>query len=67
MSESDDSWPNYSTAGKEYLHALGIITLNFNKFESAIFRLFSHHLERMNVASGSAGVFIACSKTPKGL
>ncbi len=41
--------PKYSTGGDKHLHALGVITLNFNNFEFLLFRLFSHHLERMKV------------------
>jgi hypothetical protein len=50
-SDSADIWPmpKYSTAGDKHLHALGVITLNFNNFEFLLFRLFSHHLERMKV------------------
>jgi hypothetical protein len=49
--ESADIWPlpKYSTGGEKHLHALGVITLNFNNFEFGLFRLFSHHLERMKV------------------
>jgi hypothetical protein len=40
-------WPEpaYPTAQKDHLHALGVITLNFNNLESVLFRIFSHHME----------------------
>ena len=51
MSEADDSWPmpKYSSASSAHLHALGVVTLNFNNFEFSLFRLYAHHLERMKI------------------
>jgi hypothetical protein len=51
MPETNDQWPlpKYSTAPADHLHALGVVTLNFNTFEFALFRLFSHHLERLAI------------------
>jgi hypothetical protein len=37
-------WPQYSRGPKESLHAIAVLILNFNAFETALFRLFAHHL-----------------------
>lgn len=37
-------WPQYSRGPKESLHAIAVLILNFNGFETALFRLFTHHL-----------------------
>jgi hypothetical protein len=37
-------WPQYSRGPKESLHAMAVLILNFNAFETALFRLFAHHL-----------------------
>jgi hypothetical protein len=49
---TEDSWPlpRYATAGKQHLHAIGVIVQNFNQFEYAFFRLFAHHLERQKIS-----------------
>jgi hypothetical protein len=47
IDSGEDRWPlpKYPAVAKEFLHALGVISLNFNNFEFGLFRLFSHHFE----------------------
>lgn len=51
-----DNWPlpDYPTAGAKHVHAMGVISLNYNNLEFALFRLFGHHLERNDVPIATA-------------
>jgi hypothetical protein len=40
----EKEWPQYSRGPKESLHAIAVLILNFNAFETALFKLFAHHL-----------------------
>ncbi|MBX9711421.1 MAG: hypothetical protein K2X60_10340 [Xanthobacteraceae bacterium] len=50
MSESD-SWPRptYNVPPKDHLHAMSVVSINFNQFEAGLFSLFRHHLERREI------------------
>jgi hypothetical protein len=39
-------WPSYATLPPDYVHAIGIISLNYNAYEESLFGLFRIHLER---------------------
>jgi hypothetical protein len=41
-------WPPYNRGSPESLHAIAVLILNYNAFETALFRLFSHHLVNDN-------------------
>lgn len=65
----NNQWPlpKYSSAPADHLHALGVVTLNFNTFEFALFRLFSHHLETLKVdISVSWNLYSALQDNKKG-
>jgi hypothetical protein len=51
MSESEDTWPKpqYNAGGAKHLHAIGVISMNYNAFERSLHRLFLFHLERKKV------------------
>jgi hypothetical protein len=51
MTKSNKQWPEpkYRIAQKEHLHAIGVLVLNYNAFESALFDIFVHHLDRHDV------------------
>jgi len=51
MTDSNDSWPmpNYDAGPRDMIHALGVIAIEYNKFEAAMFGLFRHHLAVLNV------------------
>ena len=43
-------WPiAYTTGPRDHMHALGVVSVNFNTFENALFALFRHHLTRLGV------------------
>jgi hypothetical protein len=37
-------WPSYNRGSPESLHAIAVLILNFNAMETALFRIFAHHL-----------------------
>ena len=41
-----ENWPlpRYAAASKAQMHALGVVMMNFNTFEYALFSLFAHPL-----------------------
>jgi hypothetical protein len=47
MCDPNDLWPepNYDPGPHKHLHALGVISNNYNAFESDIFGFFRHYLE----------------------
>jgi hypothetical protein len=46
MTDSNIPWPSaYNVGPRDHLHALGVISNNYNEFESELFMLFSHHLQ----------------------
>jgi hypothetical protein len=59
MPETSDNWPApaYRVPSAKYLHALGVISLNYNTFEHYLLAIFAHHLQRMGV-SGAFGEFV---------
>lgn len=46
---TDFGWPTYPLAPPEYLHALGAVSANFNKFEGALYGFFQYYLQRANL------------------
>ncbi len=52
----DEEWPRekYHLPPRDYVHALGAISLNFNIFESALFALFRHHLVSRGLSKDQA-------------
>ncbi|HZL32271.1 MAG TPA: hypothetical protein VFC54_14595 [Pseudolabrys sp.] len=53
MADSEDNWPkwHHRKGPAKSLHALGVISSNYNIFESALFGLFEHHLEIRGVSA----------------
>jgi hypothetical protein len=47
MSDSKDVWPmpHYNPGPVKHMHALGVISVQYNKLEELLFGLFRHHLE----------------------
>jgi len=47
MSDMKDIWPrpHYNVPPKDHLHAVAVISLNYNIFKGGLFGLFRHHLE----------------------
>ena len=54
MTDPNDTWPlpQYDPGPKDLVHALGVITIEYNKFETALFGLFRHHLEAHGLPTG---------------
>jgi hypothetical protein len=52
MPESEDIWPKpaYETAPPKHLHALGVISLNFNLFETSMYVLLEQFMPESAVA-----------------
>lgn len=46
MSEPDYPWPQYSVGPKEHLHALGVISLNFNLYEYSLIVFLEQHFSK---------------------
>lgn len=46
MSEPDYPWPRYDTGPKEHLHALGVISLNFNLYEYSLIVFLEQHFSK---------------------
>ena len=42
-------WPSYETGPPDHMHALGVISVNYNAFEGAFFALFRHHIVRVGL------------------
>jgi hypothetical protein len=51
MVDAEDSWPlpEYDPGPQKHLHALGVISTNYNAFETQLFELFAHHLDARKV------------------
>jgi hypothetical protein len=41
---ADPEWPAYDTGPHDHMHALGVISVNYNLFERSLFRLFDHYV-----------------------
>src|SRR5690242_11568519 len=54
---SETEWPRYLVPEPHYLHALGVISLNYNTYEHQLFAIFLHHLREAGVP-GSFSEFI---------
>ncbi len=48
MFDSDDIWPlpNYSTGPTKHLHALGVVSLNFNMYERGLMAFLEFYLDK---------------------
>lgn len=46
MSEPDYPWPHYRTGPNDHLHALGVISLNFNLYELALIIYAEEHFDK---------------------
>ena len=51
MSDSEDSWPlpNYDPGKPKHLHAVGVISMNYNAFERTLYSLYRLHLDRKKI------------------
>jgi len=51
MSDTDDKWPlpDYNPGPPKHLHAIGVISMNYNAYERAIYSLYTFHLYRKDV------------------
>jgi hypothetical protein len=41
---ADDQWPRYDIGPQKHIHALGVISLNYNLFEGALWLIFERYL-----------------------
>jgi hypothetical protein len=44
-----DLWPHYATGPKDHMHALGVISVNFNLFETSLIAIFAQPFIRAGV------------------
>ena len=51
MSDSEESWPlpNYDPGKPKHLHAVGVISMNYNAFERTLYSLYRLHLDRKKI------------------
>jgi hypothetical protein len=49
MTGPSDTWPHYHSGPSKHVHALGVLSLEFNSFEASFFALFSHHLQTRGI------------------
>jgi hypothetical protein len=67
MAKPIKSWPKYSAGPTEHLHAIGVLVTNHAEFESKLFQLFSHHLERIQMPKSLIKLFYSEWTTPQRL
>ncbi|HTB04131.1 MAG TPA: hypothetical protein VK804_27000 [Bradyrhizobium sp.] len=41
---ADDQWPRYEIGPQKHIHALGVVSLNYNLFEGALWLIFERYL-----------------------
>jgi hypothetical protein len=59
MVDPGDDWPlpDYNPGPQKHLHALGAISTVYNTFESRLFSLFAHHLDKQGVSRKISSAF----------
>jgi hypothetical protein len=46
MAKPKKEWPTYYVGEPDHLHALGVISNNYNEFEAQLYLVFMHHLDK---------------------
>lgn len=49
MEDLGDDWPAYATGNVRHMHALGVISVNYNLFENSLYGLFAFPLLRAGI------------------
>jgi hypothetical protein len=51
MSNVEDTWPapRYNVGKPKHLHAIGVMSMNYNAFERNLYSLYRFHLDRKKI------------------
>ena len=59
MPDSEDTWPEpeYSPGSPKHLHAIGVISMNYNAFETSLYSLYRFHLDRKKIPKNVSDLY----------
>jgi hypothetical protein len=69
VTDAEDIWPapKYHVGKPKHLHAIGVISMNYNAFERNLYWLYRFHLDRKKIPQKLSDLYYLSSMKSKNL